>query len=280
MLKQEFVGRARGMDKTVNLCRAALLEAQTKAKSNSPDRELCVDERRLALEFRKIKYNQLLFNKQRSNAQWIKEGDANTKFFHSLLKSRRIRNSINQVTLQDGSISTDSGSIKHEFSVYFRELLGQTRECCPVDPAVVTQGPVVIGEQCRALVRGATDKEIWAVLNSMGDDKAPGPDSFSASFFKRNWNTIGKELCEGVRHCLHFNVLPKGVNAAYIALIPKSNQASKPEDYRPISCCNVTYKIMASLLAGRLKEVLPHIIYPAQGAFVKGRSIVDNICLA
>ncbi|KAL9689806.1 hypothetical protein QQ045_010196 [Rhodiola kirilowii] len=149
-------------------------------------RGLCADERRLALEFRKIKYNQFLFNKQRTNAQWIKEGDANTKFFHSLLKSRRSRNSINHITLQDGSVSTDSGIIKHEFSVYFKELLGQARECSPVDSVVVAQGHVVSGEQCRSLVRGATDKEIWSVLNNMGDDKAPGPDGFSASFFKRN----------------------------------------------------------------------------------------------
>ncbi|KAL9691449.1 hypothetical protein QQ045_011873 [Rhodiola kirilowii] len=83
-----------------------------------------------------------------------------------------------------------------------------------------------------------------------------------------------------VRHCLRHNALPNGVNAAYIALIPKCSQASKPEEYRPISCCNVSYKIVSSLLAGRLKEVLPNIIDPAQGAFVRDRSIVGNICLA
>ncbi|KAL9684279.1 hypothetical protein QQ045_021714 [Rhodiola kirilowii] len=131
----------------------------------------------------------------------------------------------------------DSDIIKHAFSVYFKELLGQARECSPVDSDVVVEGPVVIGEQCRSLVRGVIDKEIWSVLSCLGDDKAPGPNGFSASFFKRNWNILGKELCEGVRHCLRYNVMSNGVNAVYIALIPKSSQASKPEDYRPISCC-------------------------------------------
>ncbi|KAL9661414.1 hypothetical protein QQ045_026238 [Rhodiola kirilowii] len=248
------------MDKRVNETRAALMEAQSKVENNPMDSGLCADERRLVMEFRKIKYNQFLFNKQRTNAQWIKEGDANTKVFHGLLKSRRSRNSINQITLQDGSVSTDSAIIKHEFSMYFKELLGQAKECTPVDSGAVEQGPVVNGEKCRALVRGVTDKEIC--------------------FFKRNWNIPGKELCDSVRHCLRNNDMPKGVNAAYIALIPKSSQASKPEDYRHISCCNVTYKIVASLLAGRIKEVLPSIINPAQGAVVKDRLIVDNICLA
>ncbi|KAL9683512.1 hypothetical protein QQ045_015334 [Rhodiola kirilowii] len=263
MLKQRFVGRTRGMDKRVNLAREALLKAQSISESNANDIGYCESKRRLALEFRKIKYNQFLFNKQRTNAQWIKEGDANTKFFHSLLKSRRTRNNITQITLGDGSVSTDSEIIKLEFTKYFKELLGQARTCSNVDSEAVAQGPVVNSEQCRSLVRGAADKEIWTALNCIGADKAPGPDGFSSSFFKRNWRTLGKELCEGVRHCLRsecrlhrfvkessfFNAMPKGVNAAYIALIPRSSQDCKPEDYHPISCCNVTYKIVSSLLA-------------------------------
>ncbi|KAL9678541.1 hypothetical protein QQ045_016385 [Rhodiola kirilowii] len=233
MMKQRFVGRTRGMENRVNSARTALMEAQSNSESNPNDIGFCEAERRLALEFRKLKYNQFVFNKQRTNAQWIKEGDANTKFFHSLLKSRRARNNVAQITLSDGS-----------------------------------------------LVRGATDKEIWSALNCIGNDKSSSPDGFSSSLFKRNWKLMGKEICEGVRHCLRHNALPKGVNAAYIALIPKSRHACKPEDYRPISYCNVTYTIVSSLLAGRLKEVLPDIINPAQGAFVKDRSIVNNICLA
>ncbi|KAL9681181.1 hypothetical protein QQ045_012962 [Rhodiola kirilowii] len=282
MLKQKFVGRTRGMDIRVNLAREALFDAQGKTENNPSDAGLCEEERRPAAEFRKIKYNQFLFNKQRTHAQWIKEGDVNNKFFHSLLKSRRARNKISHVSLRDGSMSTDSGIIKKEISEYFKDLLGQARQCSRVDADAIAFGPMVSGDQCRLLVRGATDKEIWSALSNIGNDKAPGPDGFSSSFFKRNWSIVGRELCEGIRHCLRHNALPRGMNAAYIALIPKSNQcaASKPEDYRPISCCNVTYKIISSLLAGRLKEVMPDIIDPAQGAFVKDRSIVGNICLA
>ncbi|CAM8908449.1 unnamed protein product [Rhodiola kirilowii] len=227
ILKQRFVGRTRGMDKRVNLAREVLLEAQSKSEHNPNDIGCCEDERRLVLEFRKVKYNQFLFNKQRTNAQWIKEGDANTKFFHSVLKSRRTRNNITQTTIGDGTVSTDSGVIKQKFSEYFKDLLGQARLCSSVDVEAVAQGHVVSSEQFRFLVRGAIDKEIWTALSCIGADRAPGPDGFSSSFFKRNWKILGKELCEG-----------------------------------------------------RLKEVLPDIIDPAQGAFVKDRSIVGNIFLA
>ena len=51
-------------------------------------------------------------------------------------------------------------------------------------------------------------------------------------------------------------------------------------DYRPISCCNVLYKIISKLMANRLKLVLPKFIEPNQSAFVKDRLLMENVLLA
>lgn len=69
------------------------------------------------------------------------------------------------------------------------------------------------------------------------------------------------------------------LNYNFIALIPKLDSQTKISQYRPISLCNVSYKIIFKILANRLKRVLPKLISPTKNAFVPNRHIQDNLIL-
>jgi hypothetical protein len=131
-----------------------------------------------------------------------------------------------------------------------------------------------------SLLAEYTEDEITVALDGIGDLKAPGPDGMPTIFFKNSWDLIGPRVKNEVIQVLNGAAMPTGWNDTTVVLIPKVKDLKSLKELRLISLCNVLYKIISKVLAGRLKGTLDEIISPNQSAFVPGRLITDNILVA
>ncbi|KAL0400210.1 UNVERIFIED_CONTAM: hypothetical protein Sradi_2364300 [Sesamum radiatum] len=131
-------------------------------------------------------------------------------------------------------------------------------------------GPKLSSEHVLELCRAVTPLEVKEAIFHISDNKAPGPDGFSACFFKRAWNIVGDQVCTAVLDFFRSGHMLRQLNHAIIAIVPKSKHCPSVSNYRPISCCNVVYKAITKIIADRLAPTLEHLIDRCQAAFVGG----------
>ncbi|KAK6119349.1 hypothetical protein DH2020_046910 [Rehmannia glutinosa] len=125
-----------------------------------------------------------------------------------------------------------------------------------------------------------TSEEVTRALKHMHPFKSPGPDGMSPVFFQKFWHILKNDITNFVLDFLNNNSFVPTFNFTHIVLIPKVKNPETVTHFRPISLCNVVYKLASKVLSLRVRSTLPSIISESQSAFVPGRLITDNILVA
>ncbi|GKB51179.1 hypothetical protein Tco_0901932 [Tanacetum coccineum] len=217
------------------------------------------------------------FLKQKAKITWLREGDSNTAYFHKVVKSRVSRSRIDVVTDANGAVYHNNDVAK-AFINHYEVFLGQPGNTSDFNTDNLFPTRLNDSEALN-MVRDISSQEVKSAMFSMGNDKSPGPDGFTAGFFKDTWDIIGADVTKAVSEFFTNGRLLKELNHTIIALIPKVNTPARVNDYRPISCCNVLFKCISKIIANRLKDSLQRLVSPNQSAFMLGHCISDNILL-
>jgi len=232
-------------------------------------------EKQLQHDLNHILFQEEMLWSHKSRENWVKFGDKNSSFFHAQTIIRRKRNRIHRLKLPNGIWSSDITTLQEEAQRFFKDLFCGNHHH---QNTHFTFGPhpTIDEDAIHTLTRPVTKDEVTASLNSMKSYKSPGPDGFHCIFFKQYWHIVGDDNFKLVSSAFRTGFFVPNISDTLIALIPKIDPPQTYKDFRPISLCNITYKIITKVLVDRLRPILDNIIGPYQNSFLQGRGTSDN----
>ncbi|KAK7260044.1 hypothetical protein RIF29_25766 [Crotalaria pallida] len=215
---------------------------------------------------------------QKSRCKWIALGDRNTKYFHDTTLVRRRKNKIMSLLDDNDTWVTDRNQLECMARNYFQSLYADHTPY--VEFCLHGAFPPLLQDQVNFLSKDVCNEEIKKAIFAMGGLKAPGKDGFQAIFYQSHWDIVGPALCNLVKDIFLHPDKVKDINDTLITLIPKINLPTSIKHFRPISLCNVSYKVVTKIIATRLRDIMDHVVGPSQCSFVPGRNGSDNIIVA
>jgi hypothetical protein len=158
-----------------------------------------------------------------------------------------------------GNRLEDPAPTKREVVSFYQQLLGHSNAVNESNmihrvPTLMTDQ---ISDEAKAfLQQEVNEAETRSTMLSLGSEKAPVLDGFTAYFFKKAWPIVGRDVCQSVKSFFQTGSLLKEVNSTIITLIPKAQNPSRVAEVRPNACSNVLYKCMIKFMVNRLRSCL------------------------
>lgn len=230
-------------------------------------------------EYRNLLKQEELLWYQKARENTVRFGDRNTSYFHTHAVIRRKRNRIHRLKLDDGTWCTDNDGLIHEIQTYFQSLFAEDTTAGLTD-FPHESFPMLSGAAKMDLDLPVSKEEVRVALMAMRSFSAPGPDGFQPFFFKKFRDVVGEDLWKVVSNAFETGTVDSTLLETLIVLIPKVESPTMVKEFRPISLCNVTYKVITKVMVNRIRPYLNSLIGPMQSNFLPGRGTMDNAFLA
>ena len=211
----------------------------------------------------------------RSKAQWHEQGEKSTKYFLQLEKARAKKKCITSLKTSDDKIVTDQNKIVELTNQFYTDLYAKKIVFRPAKLDDFLQGVDVpkLSAIDRDLCEGKiTFEECKSAIKGMRSDASPGLDGLSAAFYKVFFVKFEQLLVDCLNTAVETGHLSCSQRKGLTVLIPKKDlPRNELKNWRPLSLTNVDYKIVAKVIASRLKSVVPSIVNEDQCGYVKKR---------
>ncbi|RVW20876.1 Transposon TX1 uncharacterized 149 kDa protein [Vitis vinifera] len=215
--------------------------------------------------------------RQLSREVWLKEGDKNTGFFHRMANAHRNNNTVDRVKIDGVWLEEDQEVREGTANAFHQSLSEDVGWKADIEGIQLDR---ISQQEAESLEIPFSENEIHSALTEMSGDKAPGPDGFTMTFWQSSWDFVKEEILEMFKEFHEQGSFLKSLNNTFLVLIPKKGERMTWEILDPLAFWGGLYKLMAKVLANRLKRVLNKAVAPTQNAFVMGRQILDASLIA
>jgi hypothetical protein len=201
--------------------------------------------------------------------------DEEPSLFHLLKTLRRVTRTITKTQDPQGRTFTRQSEITNIFLDHLRhkyEHINIDRDQFNILHAQIQ--PIDL-ETAQSLQLPIGHDEILKAIRSGAKYKSPGVYGICHDFYMTNWETVHPDFIELlINMFLNKQITPKQKQRVIISLAKNKGDAT-PNGYRQISLLNTDYKILAQILARRLKLVMDDQLQNTQFCGVSGNSIID-----
>ncbi|KAL3686059.1 hypothetical protein R1sor_004081 [Riccia sorocarpa] len=217
----------------------------------------------------------------RSKQRWLREGEAPSRYFFAQMKAKFTNETMPTLTLEDGTKTEDRAVIIGEVERFMSNLYErqhQTQEMNEARLETYTKitTTVTMQQDLRVSTR-PPDHEIDIIATLLKKEKSPGLDGLTIEVLLECWPFVRQDCISMINHFWDTGELIKGQRTAVIKLVPKNDQKDKLPNWRPLSMMNLSYKIIAKLMAERFKKLMPQLVNRQQAGFIKGMCITSNL---
>jgi exonuclease III len=268
-------------ESAVNVIEEFRLEIMNKSNVDRDEQISNIDIARIGLKSRlvNLRKEENDLKEFKSRAKWFEFGEKSNKHFLNLEKSRE-RQKLISVIENDGIKYTGQKQISQGIRDFYSKLYEKNNMNsveADIDNSFFEHCPSLNERERVHLDREITLEELELALSSC-KDSAPGSDGIPYSVYKHFWKSLGPIIKNAWDHSIQTGKMPSSHRESVITLLPKEGKDLKEiKNWRPIALSNCDAKIITKALAGRMSTILDSIIDPAQTAYVKGRSVMDNI---
>ncbi|KAL3686155.1 hypothetical protein R1sor_004177 [Riccia sorocarpa] len=201
--------------------------------------------------------------------------------FFGRLKAKHAQEEITALEGNNGNSIDDREGILEEVHKFYEDLYAAEVET----DSMRENRRVVVGridrrftsEQNLTLEEMPSEELITTIVMEMPKEKSPGLDGVMVEILRIGWEFMREECFQMVQSFWDHKKLRGKDSKGVIKLIPKNDRRHLLQNWRPITLPTTTYKIIAKIIAVRLKDMLPGLIDLQQTGFVAGRNIIDNI---